>query len=93
MDAPALYLSKSASLFISVTTDARSKNACIFAEMFAVNGSAGKDGNTAILINTIFEELHQAGFETEMVQLSGQIIEPCKACWACGYDRDYWSRE
>ena len=24
------------------------------------------------------------GIETEMVQLAGEIIEPCKACWACG---------
>ena len=53
-------------------------------KVLAINGSARKDGNTAILINIIFEELNQAGIETEMVQLSGKIIEPCKACWACG---------
>lgn len=53
-------------------------------KILAINGSAGKDGNTAILINTVFEELHQAGIETEMVQLSGKIIEPSKACRACG---------
>ena len=52
--------------------------------VLAVNGSARKDGNTAILINTIFEELNKAGIETEMVQLSSKMIEPCKACWACG---------
>ena len=53
-------------------------------KVLAINGSARKDGNTAILINTVFEELHKAGIETEMVQLSGKIIEPCKACLACG---------
>ena len=53
-------------------------------KVLAINSSARKDGNTAILINTVFEELHQAGIETEMVQLSGKIIEHCKACWACG---------
>ena len=53
-------------------------------KVLAINGSARKDGNTAILINTIFEELNKAGIDTEMVQLSGEIIEPCKACWACG---------
>ncbi len=53
-------------------------------KVLAINGSARKDGNTAILINTVFEELHKAGIETEMVQLSGKIMEPCKACWACG---------
>ena len=53
-------------------------------KVLAINGSARKDGNTAILINTVFEELHKAGIETEVVQLSGKIIEPCKACWTCG---------
>lgn len=53
-------------------------------KVLAINSSARKDGNTAILINTIFEELAKEGIETEMAQLSGKIIEPCKACWACG---------
>lgn len=53
-------------------------------KVLAINGSARKDGNTAILINTVFEELRKEGIKTEMVQLSGKIIEPCKACWACG---------
>ena len=53
-------------------------------KVLAINGSARKDGNTAMLINAVFEELNKAGIETEMVQLSGTIIEPCKACWACG---------
>ena len=53
-------------------------------KVLAINGSARRDGNTAILINTVFEELHKEEIETEMVQLSGRIIEPCKACWACG---------
>lgn len=53
-------------------------------KVLAINGSARKDGNTALLINMVFEELHGEGIETEMVQLSGQVIEPCKACWACG---------
>lgn len=53
-------------------------------KVLAINGSARKEGNTALLINTVFEELHKDGIETEMVQLSGKVIEPCKACWACG---------
>ena len=53
-------------------------------KVLAINGSARKDGNTAILISTVFEELNKEGIETEMVQLSGKVIEPCKACWACG---------
>lgn len=53
-------------------------------KVLAINSSARKDGNTAILVNTVFEELNKEGIETEMVQLSGRMIEPCKACWACG---------
>ncbi len=52
-------------------------------KVLAINGSARKDGNTALLINTVFEELNKEGIETEMVQLSGKIMEPCKACWVC----------
>lgn len=53
-------------------------------KVIAINGSARKDGNTAIIIENIFEELNAAGIETEMIQFAGSIIEPCKACWACG---------
>lgn len=53
-------------------------------KVLAINSSARKDGNTAILINRVFKELNKEGIETEMIQLAGQVIEPCKACWACG---------
>lgn len=53
-------------------------------KVVAINSSARKDGNTAIIINKVFEELKAAGIETELVQFAGSIIEPCKACWACG---------
>lgn len=53
-------------------------------KVLAINSSARRDGNTAILINRVLEELNKAGIETEMIQLAGQVMEPCKACWACG---------
>ena len=53
-------------------------------KVLAINSSAGKDGNTALLINAVFEELNKEGIETEMIQLAGKVVEPCKACWACG---------
>ena len=53
-------------------------------KVLAINSSARKNGNTSILIDTVFEELNKEGIETEMIQLAGQVIEPCKACWACG---------
>lgn len=52
-------------------------------KVLGINSSARKDGNTAILINKIFEVLNKESIETELVQLAGKIIEPCKACWAC----------
>lgn len=53
-------------------------------KIIGINGSARKDGNTAILIKTIFETLNRADIETELIQLAESKIEPCKACFACG---------
>ncbi|AEC01788.1 flavodoxin family protein [Parasphaerochaeta coccoides] len=53
-------------------------------KVLGINGSARKDGNTAIIIRKVFERLNEAEIETELIQFSGQIIEPCKACFACG---------
>ena len=53
-------------------------------KVLAINGSARKNGNTDILISRIFKKLNAADIETETVQLAGNIIEPCKACFACG---------
>ena len=53
-------------------------------KVLGINASARKDGNTAIIINTVFAEMNKAGVETELVQLAGSVIEPCKACWGCG---------
>lgn len=52
-------------------------------KVIAINASARKDGNTKILLETVLEELNGAGIDTELVQLAGEVIEPCKACWAC----------
>ena len=52
--------------------------------VLAINGSARKNGNTTLLIQTVIEELEKDGIETEMICLAGHVIQPCKACWACG---------
>ncbi len=52
-------------------------------KVIGINGSARKDGNTAILINTVFHELTQQGIETELIQLSELEINGCKGCFAC----------
>jgi multimeric flavodoxin WrbA len=50
----------------------------------AFNGSARKDGNTAILIRRVFQELEKEGIQTELIQLAGQTMRGCTACGACG---------
>ncbi len=52
------------------------------------NGSARKDGNTAILINYVLSELKNEGIETELVQLAGTKIHGCIACYKCGENKD-----
>ena len=52
-------------------------------KVIAFNGSARKDGNTALMIGHVFEELQQSGIETEMFQLAGQKIRGCQACYRC----------
>lgn len=57
-------------------------------KVVAFNGSARKDGNTAALINLVFEELQKEGIETEMVQLAGRRVQGCIACYKCFENRD-----
>lgn len=57
-------------------------------KVVAFNGSARKDGNTAILINHVFAELQKEGIETELVQLSGHVIRGCAACNQCRTNLD-----
>ena len=52
-------------------------------KVVAFSGSARKDGNTAIMIKAVFTELEKEGIETELIQLSGQKINGCIACYKC----------
>jgi multimeric flavodoxin WrbA len=54
-----------------------------FMKVLGINGSARKDGNTAIMIRKVFEVLEEEGIETEMVQLSGEHIQGCRDCGLC----------
>jgi multimeric flavodoxin WrbA len=54
--------------------------------VLGINGSPRKDGNTAILIRTVFAELEAEGIETELVQLSGHPVRGCLGCGKC-YER------
>jgi len=52
-------------------------------KVIAFNGSARKDGNTAILIKQALSELEREGIQTELVQLAGTQIQGCIACSEC----------
>jgi multimeric flavodoxin WrbA len=38
-------------------------------KVIGINGSARKDGNTAIIMKIVFDELNKQGIETELVQI------------------------
>ena len=57
-------------------------------KVVAFNGSARKDGNTAILIRNVFAELEKEGVETELVQLAGEVVRGCTACYKCFASKD-----
>jgi len=52
-------------------------------KVVAFNGSARKDGNTAIMIKHVFKEFEKEGIKAELVQLAGEKIQGCIACNKC----------
>lgn len=52
-------------------------------KVIGINGSARKDGNTALIISKIFDELNKEGIETDLIQLAEYEIQPCRGCFAC----------
>jgi multimeric flavodoxin WrbA len=54
----------------------------------AFSGSARKNGNTALMVRTVFEELEKCGVATELVQLAGEHVHGCRACYVCASRKD-----
>lgn len=54
----------------------------------AFNGSPRKQGNTRLLIDKLCAELQAEGVTTEVVQLGGQNIHGCRACYHCFKTKD-----
>lgn len=52
-------------------------------KVLAFNGSARKNGNTAILIKQVFQELEKEGIKTELIQFAGHKLQGCIACRKC----------
>jgi multimeric flavodoxin WrbA len=57
-------------------------------KVVAFNGSARKQGNTAILIKHLFTEFEKEGIETELIELAGEKIQGCIACYKCFENKD-----
>ena len=49
----------------------------------AFNGSPRKNGNTSLLIGHVFSALEKEGIETELVQVGGEKLHGCIACYQC----------
>ena len=56
--------------------------------VIAFNGSPRPDGNTALLIEIVFDELKKHGIEAETYHLGGKAIHGCKACYRCAENLD-----
>jgi multimeric flavodoxin WrbA len=52
-------------------------------KVVGINGSARKDGNTAIIIRKVFSVLEKEGIETELIQLAGKPVQGCTGCRVC----------
>lgn len=57
-------------------------------KVVAINGSPRPEGNTAALIKHVFTELEAEGIQTELVQLGGNVVSGCKACYGCFDNKD-----
>lgn len=52
------------------------------------SSSPRKDGNTSILLKTVFAELESQGIETELIQMAGSKVHGCIACYGCFKTKD-----
>lgn len=57
-------------------------------KVLAINGSARKNGNTAILLNVVLGELKKEGIRTELLQMAGKPLQGCLACYKCFKKKD-----
>jgi len=57
-------------------------------KVIALNASARKDGNTALLLRAVGEELQAADIDVELIQLAGKTLKGCRACYKCFQKQD-----
>lgn len=52
-------------------------------KVLLINGSPHTAGNTAYALSKMAEIFHQAGIETETIQVGSQLIRGCSGCGSC----------
>lgn len=52
-------------------------------KVIAINGSPRPEGNTALALREMADELHTAGVETDIIQVGNKPIRGCLACGTC----------
>jgi multimeric flavodoxin WrbA len=52
-------------------------------KVLAIVGSGRKGGNTALMVQRVCAELKREGIETETIELAGNAIRGCTACYNC----------
>ena len=52
-------------------------------KVIAVNGSPRVEGNTAQMLGEVLAVCEEAGFETELFQAGGRMVQGCLACGHC----------
>ena len=57
-------------------------------KVLAFNGSPRQNGNTYLALLTVLEEVEKEGIEVELVQMGSENVKGCKACGACGKNKD-----
>jgi multimeric flavodoxin WrbA len=57
-------------------------------KVVAFNGSSRRNGNTALLLSTVLDELSKEKIETELIQFDSDVIRGCIACYKCFEKKD-----
>lgn len=57
-------------------------------KVVAFNGSPRKNGNTSLLIQTVFDVLAKEDIDTELVEMAGSALHGCIACYQCRKNKD-----
>jgi len=57
-------------------------------KVIGINGSPRKEGNTSIMLKKTLSILESEGIETGFIQLGGENIHGCTACYQCSKNKD-----